>query len=308
MKYNQILNTDFNVSVLGLGTWVFGQDMWGGGCQEDSILAVQAAIDSGINFIDTAPAYGWGLAEQIIGKAIAGKRDKVFLATKCGLVKDGKKISINLSRESIQKEIDASLQRLNTNYIDLYQCHWPDPHVPIEETIGFLGELKKAGKIRHIGVSNFDLSLLKKSVDLTTILSLQSQYSLLARDIEKDVLPFCREKKIGVIAYGPLGGGILTGKYHKETSFKGGDARSFFYKYYKGDQFKRIQEWLDKMKTVDHPLNQIALNWVRQQAGVVCALVGCRRVQQVLDNVAAVSWDLTDQELQLLAQMPTPLK
>lgn len=297
MKYYQIVNTGLNVSAICLGTWVFGGEGWSGAKEDESIAAIHAAIDSGINFIDTAPVYGWGVSEQIVGKAIAGKRDKVILATKCGLVKKGKGMAVDLSPQSIKSEIDQSLKRLNVDYVDLYQCHWPDQNTPLEETLATLLEIQKAGKIKHMGVSNFDEKLLEKASQFTTIATLQSQCSILDRTIEKKILPVCRERKIGFLAYGPLGGGILSGKYIQPADFKGNDARSFFYKYYKGDKFNQVQNLLNRLKEYHKPLNQLAINWVRQQPGVVSVLVGCRTAQQVQENAGAASWDLSEKDL-----------
>lgn len=211
MYYRCIPKSDLRVSVLGLGTWVFGGDAWGGSDEKECLNVVSAAIDSGINLIDTAPIYGYGRAETIVGKAVTKKRDKVLLATKCGLVWQGKRIRHDLTRRSVFQELEDSLKRLGVEYIDLYQCHWPDPQTPVEETMQALNELKKQGKIRYIGVSNFDAQLLKESLYLADIVSLQSQYSLLKRDLEKELIPFCHQHKVGILTYGVLGGGILTG-------------------------------------------------------------------------------------------------
>jgi aryl-alcohol dehydrogenase-like predicted oxidoreductase len=294
MKYTDLKCSDLKISSIALGTWVFGGDVWGGASEKDCIDAVAAAIDHGINLIDTAPIYGYGQAESIVGKAIKGKRDKVIVATKCGLIgKGGLNITNNLTPESIQRELDESLSRLGTDYIDIYQCHWPDPNTPIEDTLEAMMRFKEAEKIRHIGVSNFDTALLKESIAVTEIVTLQNQYSMLVRDIEKDVLPFCKESNVGVISYGPLAGGILSGKYSTSTKFKGPDARSFFYKFYSGKAFEKTKRLLDSLKNIGQPLNQIAINWVRQQDGVASVIVGCRNAEQVEQNALAASWDLS---------------
>ncbi len=298
MKYKTIPNTDLNVSVITLGTWALGGDMWNGADDDTSVGAVQAALDEGINMIDTAPAYGNGRSEVVIGKAIAGRREKVVLATKCGIVQKGKRIGIDLSPASIQKEIDDSRRRLQSDYIDVYQCHWPDPNTSIEKTLETLLKLKERKVIRYIGVSNFDAALLKKAHDFTPIVTLQPQYSLLDRTIEKDVLPMCRDRQIGVMSYGSMAGGILSGKYQEEPNFSKKDARSMFYRYYKGEAFQKVQAFVERLKIFDQPLNQVAINWVRQQEGIVSVLVGCRNAQQVQDNVAAVNWKLSQEQLE----------
>jgi len=297
MQYNQISNTDLSVSAIGLGTWVFGGELWGGSKEDDCLQAVDAALDSGINLIDTAPIYGQGKSEEIIGKAIKGKRDGVIIATKCGLASKGGQIVHNLTAQSISDEVDQSLKRLRIDYIDLYQCHWPDPNTPLEETFEALQKLKSNEKIRYIGVSNFDLDLLKRSKELADVITLQSEYSLLQGSLEKEIIPYCLEAEIGILSYGTLGGGILSGKYKQEPKFKGADARNFFYKNYKGERFEKVKNFVTMLETLNRPTNETALNWVRQQKSVVSTLVGCRNADQVFRNVKAADWTLTEEEL-----------
>ncbi len=301
MKQINLNNTDLKVSPLTLGTWVFGGDMWSGSQEQDSLDAVAAAIDLGFAMIDTAPIYGMGQTEKIVGRAIKGRRDKVTIATKCGLVKDGGRIRTDLSPESIYQEIDQSLSRLGIEQIDLYQCHWPDPKTPLEKTMEALLKIRDQGKIRYIGVSNFDRPLLEEALKYAPVVTMQNQYSLLERGIEKGVLPSCREKGVGVICYGPLAGGILTGKYREPRHFAKGDARNFFYKFYEGPAFEKVQALLEKMEGTGHPLSETALNWVRQQNGVASVLVGCRNSEQVKKNAAALEWNLDETQLAELA-------
>ncbi|MEW5894533.1 MAG: aldo/keto reductase [Candidatus Omnitrophota bacterium] len=297
MKYSKIAETDLMVSSVSLGTWALGGLNWGDVNKEEAIGAVHAAIDHGISLIDTAPFYGYGNAERLIGEALVGRREKVVLATKCGLVGKGKGVICCLKPESIRKEINDSLVRLRTNYIDLYQCHWPDESTPIEDTVSCLKDLQAEGKIRYIGVSNFLLPLLKKSAALAHIVTLQSHLSLLQRQLQENILPYCAEHGIGVLTYGSLGGGILTGKYARPKDFPKDDARSFFYKFYKGEKFNQVKIFQDKLRTLDLPLNQIALNWVRHQKGIISVLAGCRNARQVIDNIEAVEWDLNPGQL-----------
>lgn len=297
MKYKKIPNTDLEISVISLGTWVFGGDSWNGAKDEESIQAVYCAIDSGINLIDTAPIYGNGKSEEIVGKAIKNKRAKVILATKCGLISKDKKIYFNLSAESIKKEIEDSLKRLQVDYIDLYQCHRPDPNTPIEETMTALKQLQAQGKIRYIGVSNYELGQLKEAMEFAKIVSTQNHYSILERTFENDLLDFCGKNKVGILTYGALGGGILSGKYTEAKNFKGSDARNFFYKYYNKDSFSKIQTLLNIFKEINKPFNQTAINWLRQKDAVTTVLAGCRNAKQVLENVKAVEWDLTQEEI-----------
>ncbi len=300
MKYNKIPNADFSISCIGLGTWVFGHEGWGKVKKEECQEALSSAIDLGINFIDTAPIYGDGLAERIVGQIIKDKRHQLIVATKCGLIKEDKKVIHNLKGESVNEEIEGSLRRLRTDYIDIYQIHWPDPHVPLEETFQALNLLKKEGKVRHIGVSNFSVDLLKKVNQLTELITLQSQYSLLERSLEREILPYCRQGQIGVLSYGALGGGLLTGKYTTQPQFKNSDVRSFFYKFYTEQQFPKIQKRLEQLKQINKPLNQIAINWVRQQPGITSVIVGCRNKRQVEDNISSITRDLSEEEMKLI--------
>ena len=304
MQYVNFPGTQEKVSVIGLGTWVFGGENWGGADDASCIAAVHEAMALGMNFIDTAPFYTDGKSEQMIGQAIKGKREKVFIATKCGLVRENGRIRHDLSPASVRKECDLSRSRLNADMIDLYMCHWPDPGVPVEETMDVLLDLQKEKKIRHIGVSNFDLELLKRACATAPIATVQLQYSLLERGIEDEILPFCRERGIGVIAYGAMGGGVLTGKYKTSVpSFNKRDVRKMFYTFYEKSKLEKIEHFLGELGALGRPLNQLALNWVRQQPGVVTALAGCRDPGQVVDNVLACEWDLSSEELEYLRKL-----
>jgi len=296
MEYNTIPKTELKVSAIGLGTWVFGGKFWGGSVEKNCLEAVLCAEDCGINLIDTAPVYGQGRSENIVGRAIKAKRSHWIVATKCGLVSHGKYIH-DLSPQSIRQELELSLKRLQVEYIDLYQCHWPDPTTSIEKTIEALMSFKKEGKIRYIGLSNFPKELFERACRVREIATGQNEYSLLNRGIEQELFPFLRERSIGLLAYGPLGGGILTGKYKEPPVFHGADARGFFYKYYEGEAFDHTQHLIDHLKKLGKPLNQIAINWVRQQEGVASVLVGCRDTKHVKENVEAVQWRLSSEEL-----------
>jgi len=302
MNYINFPGTSEKVSTLGLGTWVFGAENWGGAQEFQSVMAVEEAVKAGMNFIDTAPFYGDGLAEEIVGRAVKKQRDKVFIATKCGLVRRMKIPMIDLSPASVLKEVDQSLDRLQCDHIDLYQCHWPDKRSPVEKTMETLCKLQSQKKIRHIGVCNFDVALLTKALKVAPVKTCQMPYSLLDRAVEKELLPFCIEKGVGLISYGTLGGGILTGKYRTPPKFGKFDARSMFYKFYQGPKFQDAQNAVLELQNFGKPLNQLALNWVRQQKGVITALVGCRTPEQVRDNVAAMDWELTAAELSKISE------
>lgn len=298
MRYSVFPGTEIKVSSLGLGTWVLGGENWGGNKEEESLSAVIRSIDMGMTFIDTAPFYGYGLSEKLIGKAIEGRRDKVFIATKCGLVRRLGMVKKDLSPASIMEEVDYSRKRLNVDTIDLYQCHWPDDQTPIEKTMEAMLNLQMKGVIKYIGVSNFDLPLLKRAAAAAPVKTLQVQYSLLERSAEQDLLPYCLQNNIGLIAYGAIGGGILSGKYVQRPQFGKWDARSMFYKFFNDKKFDETIKLIDELRTLGYPLNQIALNWVRQKKGVMTVLCGCRNAVQVQQNAPAANWDLTDQEME----------
>ena len=265
MKYSCIPGTEEKVSSIGLGTWVLGGENWGGTREDESLAAVDQAIRQGMNFIDLAPFYGDGLAETIVGRSIRGQREKVFIATKCGVIRSNGRIGVCLSPGSIAKELDLSRKRLGVDVIDLYQCHWPDKATPVEKTMDALLHWQKAGAIRHIGVSNFGLDLLKKACAAAPVKTLQVQYSLIERSVEKELLPFCVEKNIGVITYGSMGGGLLSGKYQAKPQFEKSDARHMFYKFHDDTKYNDSVRMVKGMKKLGRPLNQVALNWVLGQ-------------------------------------------
>ncbi len=304
MKYRKLANSDLEVSVITLGSWVFGGECWGEVDDKMSKAVITKAIEAGVNLIDTAPIYGEGRAEKVIGEVLREKRHKVFIATKCGLEKKGKSIRANLKAGFIRQEAENSLRRLSVNTIDLYQCHWPDPGTPLEETFGELSALKKEGKIRYIGISNFDKELALKASALATIVSNQVQYSILERKIEKELLPFCRDKNISILSYGPLGGGILTGKYKDTPVIAKGDVRSFFYRYYTGPLWGKARSLADILEYIAHkrnvPVPQVAINWVLSHPEVGSCIVGSRTAAQLEDNIGAAEWELDKAEIDLI--------
>ncbi|MBI5375757.1 MAG: aldo/keto reductase [Candidatus Schekmanbacteria bacterium] len=300
MKYKTLGNSGLHVSAIGLGTWAIGGMFWGKSDDKQSIGAITASIEAGINLIDTAPAYGDGHSEIVVGKAIKGKRDKVIIATKCG-IDTRKGFAFNLKPARVREEAEASLKRLGIDCIDIYQCHWPDPKTPIEETLEMMMKLKTEGKIRHIGVSNFEVPLLQEAVKAAPIVSLQSHYSLLERSIEKEIIPFCRENNIGILTYGSLASGILTGKYDKQPKFSAGDARNFFYPFYKEPLWSKAQALISELKKIadEHgkPVSHVALNWLTQKAEVSSALVGAKNKEQAINNAESCDWELGEAEL-----------
>lgn len=305
MRMNKLGNSDLIVSAVGAGTWAMGGDFFGAIEDQKCIDSLCASLDHGVNLIDTAPIYGRGHSEEIVGKAIKGKdRSKIVLCTKVGLMygdhpfgKGGK----CLKKEGIMWEIDMSLRRLGTDYIDLYQMHWPDVNTPVEESMEALLKLQEQGKIRYIGVSNFDVPLLERTMKCGEFVSTQPQYSLLERDIEADVLPHCVEKNIGVLSYGSLAAGVLTGKFKEVPQAEKGDNRANFYPFFKEPMWSQTQELLKVLKAIadehEKPITHVAINWVSQQKGMTCALTGSKNADQAIMNAAAGDWDLTAEEL-----------
>lgn len=225
MQKRQLGNSDLQITPIGVGAWAMGGADWAfsWGHQEDnnSIEAIHTALDAGINWIDTAAIYGLGHSEEVVGKAIAGRSTRPYIFTKCGLVWDDKRqISRSLKADSVRREVEASLRRLKIDAIDLYQIHWPDPEPDIEEGWQTLAQLKKEGKVRHIGVSNFNVAQMKRAQKIAPITSLQPPYNIVTADIEKEVLPFCREHNIGIIVYSPMKSGLLSGKMTRERIAK----------------------------------------------------------------------------------------
>lgn len=291
METRAIGGTDLTASVVGMGTWAMGNDFFGSVDDRESIRAIQAGIDAGITFIDTAPAYGAGHAEEVVGKAIAGRRDEVVIATKVGILRTETSFERNLKPDSVRREIDESLARLGVDTIDLYQIHWPDQDTPLEDTLAELVKARDAGKYRYLGVSNFGSDLMDQARAQAGIVSLQPHYSLLVRDIESDALPYCQANELGVISYGTLAGGLLTGKFTGIPALPEGDLRSRFYRFYREPQWSAAQAIVEELRKVAADLNatpaQIAIRWVLEQTGLTCALVGAKSQDQARQNAVA---------------------
>ena len=289
---------DLAPSRVALGTWAIGGWMWGGSDDAQSIRTIQAAVDRGITLIDTAPVYGFGHSEEVVGKALAegGRRNKVVIATKVALDWQDGKVFRNASRGRILKEIDDSLRRLKTDVIDLYQVHWPDPNVPIEETAGTLKDLVNAGKIRAVGVSNFSPEQMDKFRAVTPLATDQPPYNLFERDIERDILPYAQRNNILTLAYGALCRGLLAGKMTKDAKFTGDDLRKSDPKF----QEPRFAQYLNAVAALDQFAKErygkrvvhLAVRWILDKQGDGFALWGARRPDQ-LDPVDGVyGWKL----------------
>jgi len=320
MEYRRLGNSDLEISRVILGTWALGGWMWGGTEQNDPINTIRAAFDRGITTIDTAPIYGFGLSEELVGKAIRGVRDQVVIATKFGMrwdleegeywfdteTLDGKAVRVYkcARKKSILEECDRSLQRLGVDVIDLYQCHWPDKTTPVGETIEALLELQEKGKIRWFGVSNFDVPLMQECLKHGRITSLQPPYSLLRRDIEKDVLPFCQRENIGAIVYSPMYRGLLTGKIIPGYRFGPGDTRAKD-PWFQGERLQKVKVVIDRVlrpiaETHGATPAQAAVAWCLAQPGVTGAIVGARTPEQALANARAADLHLSEEEVKTI--------
>jgi aryl-alcohol dehydrogenase-like predicted oxidoreductase len=293
IETTQIPGTDLKPSRIGLGTWAIGGWMWGGSDDAESIRTIHAAIDRGITLIDTAPVYGFGHSEEVVGRALAqgGRRNKAVIATKVALDwKEGKPFR-NASRGRILKEVDDSLRRLRTDVIDIYQVHWPDPNVPIEETAGALLDIMEAGKIRAIGVSNFSPAQMDKFRSVAPLHTNQPPYNLFEREIEKDVLAYCQKNSIMTLAYGALCRGLLAGKMSDATKFTGDDLRRSDPKF----QQPRFGQYLKAVAALDafakthygKSVVHLAVRWILDKQGAGFALWGARRPDQLdpIDDV-----------------------
>jgi methylglyoxal reductase len=316
MQYRKLGSTEIDVSVVALGTWVMGGWMWGGSDEAESVAAIHAALDQGINLLDTAPMYGYGLAEEIVGRALRGRRDRAVLATKCGLLWDReegvfffhadaqgatlrpsqRKIYKCLRPDSIRRELEASLERLQTDHVDLYQTHWQDPSTPIEDTMAALEKLRDEGKIRAIGACNASVDDLKRYGPLH---SDQEKYSLLDRKLDVN-LEYCRQQNIAVLPYSPLANGLLTGKLRADREFGPGDLRRGNPRF-SGKNIQRVNDLLASVQPIaarhQATLAQLVIAWTAAQPGVTSVLCGARNAQQALDNAAAGDLQLTPDEI-----------
>lgn len=307
MRYRKLGKNGPEISVIGFGSWAIGGGGWASawGNQDDELSeeSVRVALYNGINFFDTAAVYGLGHSEEVIGKALKGDRDKVVLATKCGLVWDeNKNISKNGTYDSILREAEASLRRLGTDYIDLYQMHWPDTdaNAPAEETMRAMDKLVQDGKVRYVGVSNYNVSLLEASLSVRHVDSLQPPYSILRPAVEKEILPFCLEKGIGVVAYSPLTSGLLSGNYTYDTKFSDDDWRSRNAAH-TGEGLRKNVDRVEKLKVIASrygmTMPQLAIAYDLAHPALTSALVGVRKPSHILSVLPAIDVTLDEATL-----------
>jgi len=296
MEFAEIAGTSLKASRIAIGTWAIGGWMWGGTDERQSIGAIRAALDHGINVVDTAPVYGFGRSEEILGKAIRGVRSDVIVATKVGLEwKDGK-VFRNVSPRRIFQEVEDSLRRLQTDYIDVYQVHWPDPLVSVDTTAEAMLTLLRQGKIRAIGVSNFSAEQIRQFRRVAPLHVVQPPYNLFERGIEADVLPYCRREGIATFAYGALCRGLLSGNFRPASSFAGDDLRKVDPKF----QSPRFEHYLAAVQALDgfaarrygKRVLALAVRWILDQ-GVTVALWGGRRADQIASVDEVLGWQLS---------------
>jgi aryl-alcohol dehydrogenase-like predicted oxidoreductase len=296
----QITRVGFGAWAIGGGDWEFG---WGPQDDDESIAAIHRALEQGINWIDTAAAYGFGRSEQIVGRALEGVAERPYVFTKCSLLEGpGRKVEHSLKRDSILREAENSLRRLGVDAIDLYQIHWPIPAADIEEGWAALAELKQQGLVRHIGVSNFDVGQLRAIEQIAPVETLQPQYSLIEREIEREILAFSEREAIGVIAYSPMGSGMLSGGMTRERveamaedDWRKRDAR------FNEPQLSRNLALVERLRAVadryDTTPGAVAVAWVLRNPAVDGAIVGFRRPDQVAPILPAASLELTDDDV-----------
>ena len=306
MEHRRLGSQGPEITTIGFGCWAMGGngrgDVGGWGPQDDreSTRAIQTALDAGVNWFDTAAVYGTGHSEEVLGRALGSRRRDVIVATKFGLVwnEDGK-LSNLASYDSVMRECDASLRRLGTDYIDLYQQHWPDTAgTPVEETMRALDDLIAAGKVRYAGVSNFDVPLLERALTVRHVDSLQPPYSLFSRDVEVEILPFCRQHGIGVVAYSPLASGLLGGRYTPDQRFDPTDWRAS-HPDFTGEGLRRNLAKVEQLRSIadryGKTVPQLAVAWVLSNPAVTSAIVGVRRPDHITGVLPAADWRLDEQ-------------
>lgn len=320
MKKRKIGQSNLDAAVLSMGSWAIGGgSWWGENDDQDSIKAIHKAIDLGINWIDTAPVYGFSHSEEVVGKAIQGKRDDVIISTKCGLQwyndkgteyfsRDGHDVYKDLSPEGIRRDLEYSLKRLDTDYIDIYYTHWqsaPPAFTPIEETVYELMKMKKEGKIRAIGASNVSLENLKEYVQYGQLDVIQQKYSMLDRRIETELLPFCEANTITLQTYSPIEQGLLTGKIASDYVVEPGsvrDGKTIWLPKNRKLINGMLQGWEDLAQKYNCTLGNLVIQWTLMQSEQINVLIGARKLEHVEENIKAASINLEKTEVERMTQ------
>ncbi|GAB3979882.1 aldo/keto reductase [Spirosoma terrae] len=322
MEYRQVGDSELTVSAITFGAWAAGGWMWGGTETKGAIEAIKASYDLGVTSIDTAPIYGQGASEELVGKAIKGiPRDKIQILTKYGMRWDlakgdfafksqdnsGKPIDVYKysAKDSIIKECEDSLRRLGTDYIDLYQIHWPDKTTPIDESMEAVVRLIEQGKVRQAGVSNYDAEQMQQAEAVVKLASNQVPFSMLNQAIKETVVPYCLEHKKGILAYSPMERGLLTGKIKPGHQFSAGDHRAG-YRFFKEQNIVQADLLMEKIKPLadekNATLGQLVVRWTIEQPGITAALVGARNAEQATQNAKAIAVKLSTDELAFIDQ------
>jgi aryl-alcohol dehydrogenase-like predicted oxidoreductase len=307
METRQLGNSDLQITVLGIGAWAIGGSGWMGSMgpqnESDSVPAIHAALDHGINWIDTAALYGLGHSEEVVAAALKGRNPRPYVFTKCERVFDDKgRVGASLKAESIRKECEGSLRRLKTDVIDLYQIHWPEPDNDIEEGWTELARLKEQGKVRYIGVSNFSVAQMKRAQAIAPITSLQPPYSIVTREIEKEILPYTQANNIGVIVYSPMSAGLLTGSMTKErvANFTSEDWRRNLPNF-KEPLLSRNLRLVEQLREIGERHGrrpgEVAIAWTLHHPAITGAIVGFRSPQQVNGIIGAAEFRLSQNEI-----------
>lgn len=322
MELRQLGSSPVKVTPLAFGAWAIGGWLWGGAEDRDALRAIRAAYDLGMTTIDTAPVYGFGKSEELVGEAMKGiQRDKYQILTKFGMNwqthqgdyffdtfdREDKPVKMYkyAGKEKVRQECEDSLKRLRTDYIDLLQIHWPDNTTPIAETMEAVAQLIKEGKVRAAGVCNYTASQVEEALKTVNLASNQVPYSMVHRGIEKEEVPQALKRNLGILPYSPLQRGILTGKIKPDHKFNEGDSRPLS-KYYKPENIRRINAMLEKLKPIadDHKasLSQLVINWTVHRPAMACVLVGARNEQQVKDNASSLEFKLSEDELKRITE------
>jgi aryl-alcohol dehydrogenase-like predicted oxidoreductase len=304
MNTRQLGTNGPHFTEIGFGAWAIGGSWeygWGKVDDRESIAAIHRALDLGINWIDTAAVYGLGHSEEVVGQAIKDRRDRAFVATKCSQVWHEKKnVRTHAGRASIRKEVEASLRRLQTDYIDLYQIHWPDRHTPVEESWNEMVRLRDEGKVQYIGVCNFGVDLLSRCERIAHVDSLQPIYNVLERDIEPEILPYCKVNGIGIVAYSPMQSGLLTGSFDI-SKLAPDDWRIVHSEKFREPKLSRGLRVVEALRPIaakyGKTVGQLSIAWVLMNTAITSAIVGARRLAQVEQNIESTGWSITQEDM-----------
>lgn len=326
MKYKKAPRMDERISLLGLGCWGFAGDNYWDNCDDGaSVETIRFALDNGVNLLDVAPVYGQGHAEEMVGRAIRGrKRDSFLIATKCGLLWDESGREYNcLAKDSVLREIDASLSRLGVDYVDIYQLHWPDPAIPLDETLEAIQAIRKAGKFRYLGVSNFSTADVERIDRVVPVASQQGLYNMLERNprtyhainlvyrTERETLPQCRELGQAFFPYSPMLQGLLSGGFGPSTSFSGRDVRRFNPKL-NGTRYAAYYRAAATLKDIaekyGHPLNELAVNWLAANDAVTSVIGSAQSPKDIENNVKALAWEIPAEMMREIEHVIAPFE